>query len=118
MVMKFYSPEFKADAVALCLSDPDLTLAGAAKDLGISRGTLRDWIRTHRGEHGTTTSTIKEPTAVSEPSREEELKAEIAALCTELKTVRKENATLAQERGIRPCGLGGGRRVGPWMSVL
>ena len=33
MVMKFYSPEFKADAVALYLSDPDLTLAGVAEDL-------------------------------------------------------------------------------------
>ncbi|GAU70619.1 putative transposase [Streptomyces sp. NBRC 110611] len=37
---------------------------------------------------------------MSEPSREEELKAEIAALHTELKQVRKENATLAQERDI------------------
>ncbi len=100
MVMKFYSPEFKADAVALYLSDPDLTLAGAAKGLGISRGTLRDWIGAHRGERSSTTSTIKEPTAVSEPSREEELQAETAALRTELRTVRKENATLAQERGI------------------
>ncbi|MCX4598066.1 transposase (plasmid) [Streptomyces sp. NBC_01340] len=29
MVMKVYSPEFKADAVALYLSDPSHTLAGA-----------------------------------------------------------------------------------------
>ncbi|GAU70620.1 transposase [Streptomyces sp. NBRC 110611] len=35
MVMKFYSPEFKVDAVTLYLSDLDLTLAGVAKDLGI-----------------------------------------------------------------------------------
>ena len=105
MVMKFYSPEFKADAVALYLSDPDLTLAGVANDLGVSRGTLRDWVRADAARRGarntiTTTSKTKEPTAVSEPSREEELKAEIAALRTELKTVRKENATLARERDI------------------
>ncbi|WP_425824739.1 transposase [Streptomyces fractus] len=103
MVMKFYSPEFKADAVALYLSDPGLTLAGVAEGLGVSRGTLRDWVRAERsrqGEDSTTTSKTREPTAVSEPSREEELKAEIAALRAELKTVRKENATLATERDI------------------
>jgi len=105
MVMKFYSPEFKADAVALYLSDPDLTLAGVAEDLGVSRGTLRDWVRaerSHQGELGTTMSTTrktKEPATVSEPTREE-LQAEIAALRTELKQVRKQNATLAEERDI------------------
>ncbi|MFE0062971.1 transposase [Streptomyces sp. NPDC059003] len=69
MVMKFYSLEFKADAVALYLSGPDLTLAGVAEDLGVGRGALRDWIRARRGEDATTTSTVKEQTAVSEPSR-------------------------------------------------
>jgi hypothetical protein len=37
MVMKVYSPEFKADAVALYLSDPSHTFEGIGKDLGISR---------------------------------------------------------------------------------
>ncbi|GGS30796.1 hypothetical protein GCM10010269_81680 [Streptomyces humidus] len=41
MVMKVYSPEFKADAVALYLSDPSHTFEGIGKDLGISQETLR-----------------------------------------------------------------------------
>ena len=45
MVMKVYSPEFKADAVALYLSDPSHTFEGIGKDLGISRETLRNWVR-------------------------------------------------------------------------
>jgi transposase InsO family protein len=56
MVMKVYSPEFKADAVALYLSDPSHTFEGIGKDLGISRETLRNWVRAERappqrGEH-------------------------------------------------------------------
>jgi transposase len=39
MVMKVYSPEFEADAVALYLSDPSHTFEGIGKDLGISRET-------------------------------------------------------------------------------
>ena len=38
MVIKFYLPEFKADAVALFHSDPDLTIAQTARDLGINGG--------------------------------------------------------------------------------
>ncbi|GAB2329493.1 hypothetical protein STREPTOSP366_46600 [Streptomyces variabilis] len=48
MVMKVYSAEFKADAVALYLSDPKNTFEGVGKDLGISRGTLRNWVRAER----------------------------------------------------------------------
>ncbi|MGW1047515.1 transposase [Streptomyces sp. NPDC002547] len=48
MVMKVYSPEFKADAVALFHSDPDLTIAQTARDLGINAETLRNWIRADR----------------------------------------------------------------------
>ena len=48
MVMKVYSFEFKADAVALYDSDPDLTIAQVARDLGINAETLRNWIRRDR----------------------------------------------------------------------
>lgn len=59
MVMKVYSPEFKADAVALYLSDPSHTFEGIGKDLGISRETLRNWVRAERARRGggSTTST-------------------------------------------------------------
>jgi transposase len=101
MVMKVYSPEFKADAVALYLSDPSHTLEGIGKDLGISRETLRNWVRaerTRRGESGTTSTNTKD-VPVSEATKEE-LEAEIAALRAELKTVRRENQKLATERDI------------------
>src|SRR5215472_11930413 len=44
MVMKSYSPEFKADAVALYLARPEATLDTVAADLGVSRETLRGWV--------------------------------------------------------------------------
>ncbi|MFG1879512.1 transposase [Sphaerisporangium sp. NPDC049003] len=43
--MKVYSAEFKADAVTLYLSDPARTVASVARDLGVSRETLRLWVR-------------------------------------------------------------------------
>jgi transposase len=48
VAMKAYSPEFKADAVALYLSDPSRTYASVAKDLGVNRETLRLWVREAR----------------------------------------------------------------------
>ena len=52
MVMKVYSPEFNADAVALYLSDPSHTFQGVGKDLGLSRETLRNWVRAERAHAG------------------------------------------------------------------
>jgi transposase len=101
MVMKVYSPEFKADAIALYLSDPSHTFEGIGKDLGISRETLRNWVRAERarrGESGATSKNTKD-VRVSETTKEE-LEAEIAALRAEVRAVRKENATLATERDI------------------
>ncbi len=101
MVLKVYSPEFKADAVALYLSDPAHTFEGIGKDLGISRETLRNWVRAERARRGESgmTSTNTKDVPVSEATRQE-LEAEIAALRAELKTVRKENQKLATERDI------------------
>jgi transposase len=48
VVMKVYSEEFKADAVALYVSDPTRTYASVAKDLGVNRETLRLWVRQAR----------------------------------------------------------------------
>ncbi|WP_373429905.1 transposase [Streptomyces sp. V1I1] len=88
MVMKVYSPDFKADAVALYLSDPSHTFEGVGKDVGMSRETLRNWVRAERarrGESGTTSTNTKD-VPVSEATRQE-LEAEIAALRAELKTM-------------------------------
>jgi transposase len=102
MVMRVYSPEFKADAVALYHSDPDLTIVQASRDLGVHAETLRSWIR--RGDRagtggGRTTRTDMRDTEAAEASREE-LEAEIAALRRENAGLRKDNATLATERDI------------------
>jgi transposase len=43
--MKVYSEEFKADVVALYVSDPTRTYASVAKDLGVNRETLRLWVK-------------------------------------------------------------------------
>ena len=48
MALKHYPEEFKADAVALFLADPSNTYKRIAADLGISRGTLRNWVREAR----------------------------------------------------------------------
>ncbi|MEY9997373.1 transposase [Streptomyces sp. V4I8] len=101
MVMKVYSPEFKADAVALFSSDPDLTIAQTARDLGINAETLRNWIRADRARGGVST-TRKNVTSTTRADQAtvEELKAENEVLRKELKAARKENATLATERDI------------------
>ncbi|MFD0035999.1 IS3 family transposase [Streptomyces sp. NPDC127172] len=101
MVMKVYSPEFKADAVALFHSDPDLTIAQTARDLGINAETLRNWIRADRARGGM--STIRKNVTSTSPAGEattQELEERIRALEAELRATRKENATLATERDI------------------
>lgn len=48
MAMKFYSDEFKADAVALYESAPRATYKSIAADLGVNRATLREWVLRER----------------------------------------------------------------------
>jgi transposase len=104
MVMKVYSPEFKADAVALYLSDPNHTFEGVGKDLGVSRETLRNWVRAHRARAGGTTPTTstgtKDGSTVAKAATREELEAELAAMRAELKQTRKELAKVSTERDI------------------
>ncbi|MBH1934243.1 IS3 family transposase [Streptomyces sp. AV19] len=100
MVMKVYPAEFKQDAVALYLSDPGHTLEGVSADLGISRETLRNWVRAERARRSAAGENVRDAKVSEAAKTREDLEAEIAALRTELKTVRKENATLAQERDI------------------
>ena len=46
---KRYPPEFRAEAIALVRSRPEVTVAQVADDLGINRETLRSWIRIDEG---------------------------------------------------------------------
>src|SRR2546423_1172117 len=102
--MKSYSPEFKADAVALYLSDPAHTYDGVGRDLGISRETLRNWVKIVRREQrngveaGAVVNGVRGPAA--EPGSGEELRARLAAAQAEVRQLRKDNAKLATERDI------------------
>ena len=101
MVMKHYPAEFKADAVALVLSDPDRTITSVARDLGISRETLRVWVRAAqaagertsgaRASAGTRSSTSKRPLPSDDVLEEEnkKLKARIRELELERDILRK-----------------------------
>lgn len=65
MAMKSYPPEFKADAVALYLSDPSRTYASVGRDLGVHPETLRLWVREARAAG---TAGAKERGPVQEPT--------------------------------------------------
>ncbi|EID77019.1 transposase [Rhodococcus opacus RKJ300 = JCM 13270] len=108
MAMKAYSAEFKADAVALYLSDPNNTLEGIGRDLGVSRETLRNWVRAELKRTGTSTAELRagsarpaSPGAVSSESVLEEenrqLKAQIRKLETEREILRRAAKYFAGE---------------------
>ncbi|ELB89048.1 transposase [Rhodococcus sp. SC4] len=107
MAMKAYSAEFKADAVALYLSDPSHTFEGIGKDLGVSRETLRTWVRAERkrtgapaAERGLTRRSRPAGEVSSESVLEEEnrqLKAQIRKLETEREILRRAAKYFAGE---------------------
>ncbi|MEO3795804.1 transposase [Nonomuraea sp. B10E15] len=65
MAMKSYPPEFKADAVALYLSDPSRTYASVGRDLGVHPETLRLWVREARANG---TAGARKKGSVEEPA--------------------------------------------------
>lgn len=104
MVMKVYTPEFKADAVALYLSDPVHTYEGIGNDLGISRETLRNWVkierRRKREQAGAGTTARTDGDQVAGKATREQLEAENAELRKQLQSMRRENQKLSTERDI------------------
>jgi transposase len=105
VVMKVYPAEFKADAVALYLSDPARTIASVARDLGISRETLRLWVRQAQaaGTAGNKEGRASKPSSAPIPSGdvvEEEnkkLKARIRELELERDILRRAAKYFAGE---------------------
>nr|AAL61667.1 putative transposase [Rhodococcus aetherivorans I24] len=110
MAMKAYSAEFKADAVALYLSDPSHTFEGIGKDLGVSRETLRTWVRAERKRTGAPAAELRASGAARPASRaggvssesvlEEEnrqLKAQIRKLEAEREILRRAAKYFAGE---------------------
>ena len=52
MPQNIYSAEFKAEGVNLYEDHPEVSYAGAAADLGISRATLKNWVHQARKAAG------------------------------------------------------------------
>ena len=88
MVRKDYTDEFRRQAVDLYESTPGATLRGIADDLGISRGTLSDWVKTFGT--GSTTAPITGP--ARPPARAETQAEKVARLEAENARLRAEKA--------------------------
>ena len=96
MVLKAYSAEFKADAVALYLSDPSHTFEGIGNDLGVSRETLRNWVRTERKRTGTPSAADRpqRPASAGGVSSESVLEDEIKQLRAQVRKLETEREIL------------------------
>ncbi|MEU1393089.1 MULTISPECIES: IS3 family transposase [unclassified Nonomuraea] len=99
MVMKNYPPEFKADAVALVLSRPDRTITSIARDLGVSRETLRVWVRAAqaRGEGGQRAAggaTARQPPSAGQVPSDDVLEEENKQLRARIRELEQERDIL------------------------
>jgi transposase len=96
MARKNYTDEFRRQAVDLYESTPGATLKGIADDLGISRGTLADWVKTFGS--GLTTAPIN--SARTSSGRLETQAEKLARLEAEVAQLRAETAKIETERSI------------------
>ena len=92
MVMKVYSPEFKADAVALYVNNPGRTIRSVADDLGVNHETLRNWISAHRARQreqaGEAPAAVPQSAPVGSPDVLEKENKQLRARIRELETER------------------------------
>jgi transposase len=108
MARKNYSEEFRRAAVDLYESTPGATVRGIAEDLGIVRGTLRQWLEAFgtgkkTAADGTLTSSPLQPKpAVSSPAGpvDESPQHKVARLESRVRELEVENTKLASEREI------------------
>lgn len=106
MARKNYSEEFRRQAVDLYESTPGATVRGIAEDLGIVRGTLRQWL----DAYGTGKKTADDGTLTSSPLHAthpanvapvgESPQQRIARLEAENAALRAERTKLTTEREI------------------
>ncbi|WP_285731262.1 IS3 family transposase [Kocuria sp. NBRC 114282] len=95
MARKNYTDEFRRRAVDLYESTPGATLKGIAADLGVSRGSLKEWVD-KLGSGTTRTGEVVAPVA----GRSESQAAKVRRLEAELAAAQAEAHKLAQERDI------------------
>ena len=89
-----YTPEFRAEAVALVLSSK-LPVAQVARDLGINEGTLGNWVVIWRAEHAG--EIPEEPLTLSERAELAQLRRDAARLRMERDFLKKAAAFFATE---------------------
>jgi transposase len=90
--LRKYTPEFRAEAVAL-LEDDGRTIEQVAADLGMSAHTLRYWYKADR-------MAKKRKRAPAGPPPVESDKDKLARLERENATLRRENESLRMDREI------------------
>ena len=109
MARKNYSEEFRRAAVDLYESTPGATVRGIAEDLGIVRGTLRQWLEAFgtgkkTAADGTLTSSPLQPLKPATTSRvglvDESPQQQVARLESRVRELEVENTKLASEREI------------------
>ena len=96
MARKNYTDEFRRQAVDLYESTPGATLRGIADDLGISRGTLSDWVKTF----GTGSTTAPISSRPAPPGRPETQAEKVARLEVEVAQLRAEKGKIETEKSI------------------
>src|SRR3954452_5461947 len=95
MARKNYTDEFRRQAVDLYESTAGATLRAIADDLGISRGTLSDWVDALGT--GSTTAPISSPRTPGTPETQAE---KVARLEAENAQLRAEKAKIETEKSI------------------
>jgi len=95
MAKKNYTDEFRQRAVDLYESTPGATLRAIAADLGIARGSLKEWV--DKLGSGCTTDA---PSRTGSPVRPESQAARILRLEAELAASRAQQRKLETERDI------------------
>jgi len=89
---RYFSPEFKAEAVRLCRVG-DRTIAKVARDLGLTTSALRDWVKLADFEERAPTTAL----ASSESSELTELRKRVRQLEMEREILKKAAAFFAKE---------------------
>jgi transposase len=89
-----YPEEFRRDAVELVLSSPSRTLRGVARELGVSRETLRSWVDAERARNTPLTGPGRRGSADGEELSRSELDDELRRLRKRLAEVELEKEIL------------------------
>jgi transposase len=106
MARKHYSDEFRRQAVDLYESTPGATVRGIADDLGIERGTLRQWLDVFgtgkkTAADGTLTRSPLKPTPPPDTvAGQETAEQEVSRLRARVNELEAETTKLVTEREI------------------